>query len=166
MIGTAIHITTPGAPRAAYEHLDLDDPDQGYGSCCMGAAMQGVDYCTCWEPVFDLEQDQALQEGPMEQLTKCCHDCAFRQGSPERDRDGALPYSIEVTVDEGRGFMCHQGMRRTIAWRHPDGREVPAGDGDYQPPQVKGPPGAGRAWRADGRPGQLCGGYGAHRRGR
>lgn len=34
----------------------VDLPDAGEGVCCMGAAAMGPERCTCWEPVYDLDQ--------------------------------------------------------------------------------------------------------------
>lgn len=135
--------------------------DETPGICCAGAAMFGARRCTCWEPVYDLEQ-QPLENIPEnyspDTRSKCCHDCAYRHGSPERE-DGEEEWLHEITGD-GSEFWCHQGVRRVIAFRHPDGRELPAGDGDYRPPV--GPTDRPIVWRADGTPGERCAGWAAH----
>jgi hypothetical protein len=132
--------------------------EDAYDMCCVGAALRGVHHCTCWEPVFDFEQEP-LHEGPSEIRSKCCHDCAYRNGSPERsgDDDDDTDQLMMVAHDSQRTFWCHQGVRRIIAFRHPDGRELPAGDGNYAPPTAPD-----RIFRADGRPGELCAGWAAH----
>lgn len=92
---------------------------------------------------------------------KCCHDCAYRNGSPERADEydeGVLLAHAQIAGEE---FWCHQGCRRVIAFRHPDGRELPAGDGDYRPPI--GPEERPVVWRADGTVAQRCAGWNAHR---
>lgn len=131
---------------------DRDDFDAGEVPCCMSSAMRGPRACTCWEPVFDLEQSGDLQSGPPAARAARCHDCAYRADSPER-ADGYGP-DLEELGGDGSRFYCHQGMRRAVAYRHPDGRVIPAGDGDYQPPVV-----GQRAYRADGAPAELCAGW-------
>jgi hypothetical protein len=133
---------------------DFREPDE-FIPCCMGAIHDGLRGCNCWEPVFDLEQASELQDGPMELASKCCHDCAYRVGSPERAA-GEFDHLEGVAHHPGQVFLCHQGVRRVVAWRHPQLGEIPAGPGDYRPPT-----GADRIWRADGRPGVLCAGWGA-----
>ena len=131
----------------------------------MGETMRGPTGCTCWEPIYDLEQ-QPLENGgepPAELPTrdKCCHDCAYRNGSPEREA-GETDTLMERATSAGLAFWCHQGVRRAIAYRHPDGTEVPAGEGDYQPPV--GPPERECIWKADGSICERCAGWRAHAR--
>lgn len=62
---------------------------------------------------------------------QCCHDCAFRQGSPER-ADPKRWAEIEALARGFQPFYCH------IAH---DGTEMPTGDdGEYQPKIVDGRP--------------------------
>jgi hypothetical protein len=132
-----------------------DAPDD-YVPCCYGAAHNGPRGCTCWEPVFDVEQARPVQFGPMPLATKCCHDCAYRHNSPERQA-GEFDHLEEVALNEREVFVCHQGMCRVVGWRHPEIGELPyAGAGDYRPPISNG-----HAWLADGRPATLCAGWGA-----
>jgi len=139
-------------------------PDVGNGElpCCIGSAIDGPAGCTCWRPVHDREQ-QALQQGPANQRTKMCADCAFRTGSPERT--GAAGYehnseeAIEDLVHSSGSFACHQGMRRIVAMAHPTGARFSRGPGDYAPPVTR----AG-AFKADGSPADLCAGLAAARR--
>lgn len=139
---------TIGTPR--------DLPDAGEGGCCAGAGIYGKDYCTCWEPVYDLEQ-QPARPGPAEPRLTMCGDCAYRPTSPERTGDttymGSADFLAEL-VDTGDRFWCHQGMRRPVRWRHPSGAEIPGHPGDYSPPIVDGVP-----YQADGAPGLLCAGW-------
>lgn len=119
--------------------------------CCAGAAMRGPDSCYCWIPVYDLRQRKP--DTSIEPVTnaKACADCAYRVGSPERQRGDDL--------DALSSFWCHQGMRRPKAWRHPDGRVRSvdlAESPDYQPPIIAGVP-----YRADGHPAALCAGWAA-----
>ncbi|MFL5309501.1 MAG: hypothetical protein ACJ79H_03500 [Myxococcales bacterium] len=153
--GARIHLTIHDGP----DDRDEYDLDGGEVPCCMAGAMHGPRGCTCWEPVFDLEQDDALQLAALLPLAvACCHDCAYRNGSPERG-DGYTEELVDLSGSARDVFACHQGMRRVVAYRHPNGRELPAKPGDYQPPIV-----AGRAYKADGSPAELCAGYLAHRR--
>lgn len=139
-----LHISKPSAPPG------VEDSEADY--CCDGAALRGAAHCTCWIPIFDTDQAEPAENLTRpEPRTKACHDCAFQNGSPEQD-SGELDWIRESTDP----FVCHQGMRRVVAYRHPDGRELPAGDGDYQPPIVnKGT----IALCADGTPGALCAGW-------
>jgi hypothetical protein len=119
--------------------------------CCMAAAEDGAEHCTCWEPIFDAEQKPPRTRMQPKTRAKACHDCAYRQGSPERERGDDLE-----ALDN---FWCHQGIRRPAAYRHPDGRVRPVADylasGDYQPPMLDVP------YRADGRPADRCAGWAA-----
>lgn len=149
---------------------DKDFPDAGNGTCCIGAAVYGPHRCTCWEPVFDLEQApvdktavQWLGAGvtPVTR-TRMCGDCAYRPNSPEKSGDETYagdPDFLEGIAVNGERFWCHQGLRKPIAWRHPSGVEIPAHPGGYDPPKVNGVP-----YRADGSPGELCAGWDARRR--
>lgn len=117
--------------------------------CCMGSVEDGPKGCTCWEPVYDLEQvPPNLAEGVVsETRTKRCGDCAYRPDSPERE-DGRLDDITGV-------FFCHQGIRRPVAYRHPDGRVREWVDTtDYQPP-IHGH----RPYKADGTPADICAGW-------
>lgn len=103
-----------------------------------------------------LRQGQAEPDLSTEPTTraKCCHDCAYRQRSPERTREG-FESPADLAGDAGREFWCHQGMRKIVAWRHPDGREKSAGEiDDYAPPILNG-----IAYLADGRAGERCAGW-------
>lgn len=142
-----IHVSRPTAPPGV-EDSELD-------ICCMGAAMRGAAYCSCWDPIFDIEQAETDTSTSPTMRMKCCHDCAYRQGSPERKRDdGTLD---EIVANPERVFWCHQGMRKIVAWRHPDGRELPAGPEDaYKPPIIGKVP-----YLADGTAGERCAGWAA-----
>lgn len=141
--------------RGGWPELGLDAP------CCMGSAVYGADRCTCWRPVYDQEQ-QPARSGPMPQATKCCGDCAFRNGSPERSGDARMAHSDPGDIDEivhgGRVFACHLGMRRVRAYVHPTGARVEADPGCYAPPIEDGV-----AYRADGSPATKCAGLRAMR---
>lgn len=90
---------------------------------------------------------------------RCCHDCAYRNGSPERTTYGEEDELIEVAHNPRAAFWCHQGDRKIIAWRHRgDGRVFPQEREHYAPPIIDGVP-----YRADGRPGERCAGWAAHR---
>lgn len=144
-----MHINRPCAPPA----VGADDPATG---CCMGEAAYDPTRCTCWEPIFDVEQAEPQTDTEPTTRAKCCHDCAYRQGSPERE--GGMGDDLDGLA-EGRGsgvFWCHAGLRRAVSYRHPDGRVLPAGDGDYRPPILAGVP-----YKADGTAGERCGGWNA-----
>ena len=117
--------------------------------------MFGADRCTCWEPVYDLEQAPLIIGAPQTRTT-CCHDCAYRNDSPERAA-GQTDWLVDIASSST--FACHQGMRRMIVEEHPDGRRRTIESDDYHPP-IKD----GVAYRADGTPADLCAGWNAHRR--
>jgi hypothetical protein len=137
-------------------HPEAEDVFVG---CCTGEMMNGASYCTCWVPVFDLEQSpELIPPGDGEIQVReggLCGDCAYRPGSPELADDYMAETLRELPL-RGETFWCHDGMRRAIRWEHPDGRVVEAGYGDYQPPML-----ANRPHRADGRVGALCAGWAA-----
>jgi hypothetical protein len=153
----AVHMDGVLAPPGVTD----DDPITG---CCYGEAVYGPTRCTCWEPVYDLEQQSLANGGRLpegfepETRTKCCRDCAYRQGSPERER-GEGDQLDDWALDGRSEFWCHQGVRRVVAFRHPDGRELPAGEGDYRPPV--GPDERPVVWKADGTVGERCAGWAA-----
>lgn len=154
---TTLHID------GVYGPPDLDDEP---GICCMGAAVYGAYRCTCWEPVFDLEQmplangGRPPSEAEISIRSKCCHDCAYRNGSPEKER-GEGEQLDDWALDGRSEFWCHQGVQRVVAWCHPDGRELPAAEGDYRGPV--GPDERPVVWKADGTVGERCAGWAAHR---
>jgi hypothetical protein len=135
-----------------------DLPDAG--PCCIGWAVYGPHRCTCWEPVYDLEQ-QPLQPGRMGLPSAMCADCAYRPGSPERRGEDGYNGSAEDLDDmviSGEPFACHQGIRKPVKWVHPSGAEVAGHPAGYDPPIVSGTP-----YKADGRPADLCAGWAARR---
>lgn len=146
-----------------------DFPDLG-GGCCYGADLYGPERCTCWRPVYDLEQaepddlSRRLLAGGVQPVTRTtmCADCAYRPGSPEKAGDpqhrGDGEF-LEHIAGAGERFWCHQGMRRPLLYRHPSGAEIPGHPAAYAPPIVDGVP-----YQADGRPGELCAGWDARRR--
>ena len=145
---------------AGCEMIPPDLPDAGEGACCMGAAVYGPRRCTCWEPVYDLDQ-QPVHPGEMGLRVKMCVDCAYRPNSPERRGEEGYqgdPESLDEMVATGDLFACHQGIRRPVAWRHPSGAEVPGHPAGYAPPLHDGKP-----YKADGSPADLCAGWAARR---
>jgi hypothetical protein len=136
-------------------------PDAGESMCCMGAAVWGPQSCTCWRPVYDVEQ-QPPRPGASDCQPRPCADCAYRPGSPERADDEQVAgdqATLDRLVVSGQPFYCHAGMRREIALVHePTGVRVDRGPESYAPPTVDGVP-----FRADGAPALLCGGWAALR---
>lgn len=139
------------------------DPNGVGWFCCWDAVLEGEDGdtaasirgCTCWTPVYDLEQHDP-EPGPPRTRAEQCHDCAYLAATgrepdryPEqRDRDRLF----ELGPDEP--FYCHVGMRRIVAWEHPDGHRVEAVQDDYASP-VRGR----TAYKADGTPADRCAGW-------
>lgn len=145
---------------------DFEWPDVGNADvpCCYGSAMDGPTGCTCWRPVYDVEQAEPQLAAPGLRAG-ACDDCAYRGGSPERQ--GAEHVTgdarhLEALVVLNRPFFCHQGIRRPTGFRHPNGATWrppgPALEAAYRPPVHHGVP-----YKADGTPADLCGGWGAAR---
>lgn len=132
----------------------VEGPD--WLACCMGSVNDGPIACTCWRPVYDKRQRRPRTDVSPATRSKACADCAYRQGSPERERGDDL----DGLPDRGATFYCHQGIRRPKAWRHPDGRVRPVPDleasPDYQPPMLNQVP-----YKANGQPADRCGGWAA-----
>ncbi len=144
-------------------------PDTG-GGCCWGADLYGPGYCTCWTPVYDLDQAEPdplavrLLAGGITPTVRAtmCGDCAYRPASPEKLGDPQHvgdAESLEHLAASATPFWCHDGMRRPIAWRHPSGAEIPGHEAAYAPRIVDAVP-----YRADGQPGYQCAGWDARRR--
>lgn len=134
-------------------------PEAGNGLCCDGAAYYGPERCTCWVPVYDLDQQPPRTSEPSGAQPKMCVDCAYRPSSPERSGDpqaAADTDELHRIVEAGEPFWCHQGMRRPTLYRHPSGAEyvTPGAALAYTPPVVDAVP-----YQADGTPGLLCGGW-------
>lgn len=145
-------------PGGVYGDLVMPDPIDG--GCCDGSAIKGPQYCTCWEPRFDLEQ-QPVIEGDPGTRDAMCSDCAFKPGSPERQGDERYngdPEFLDRIVMTGERFFCHAGIRRAVRLVHPSGAEVELPPGDYRPLIEDGVP-----YKADGSPGDLCAGWAARR---
>lgn len=133
--------------------------------CCQGCIDNGPTACTCWVPVFDVEQTTMSLpvDGPAEPVVRdgLCPDCAYRPGSPEKtghpDYKGD-PAELDRLARKDR-FWCHQGMRRPLYWEHPAGVRVEGSPADYDPPIADLMP-----YKADGTPADLCAGWDARRR--
>lgn len=146
-----------------------DLPDAGEGMCCDGAAIFGPRRCTCWVPVYDLDQAEPdplavkLLAAGVEPVTRAkpCADCAYRPDSPERQGSPEVigdQELLEEIVTSGSRFWCHQGIRRPVAWQHPSGAQVPGSPVNYSPPIVGAVP-----YQASGQPAEVCAGWAARR---
>lgn len=136
-------------------------PDFEGAGCCYGDAIYGPERCTCWKPVFDVDQADPVPPGGPEDIcirSRMCGDCAYRPGSPERSEE-FLAERLLSMPEEGKAFYCHDGMRRPVRWEHPDGRAIDGSPDDWQPAIVNGIP-----YRANGKPGLLCAGWAARGR--
>lgn len=133
-------------------------PDEWKGEefsyCCAGAAMTGdPTHCTCWEPMYDQEQAPPIESSIDKVRDERCIDCAYRAGSPEWEDEDEHEKLLDLTHG-GQPFWCHQGMRRPVGYRHPDGRVIDGLPDDYRPPIVEG-----RPYKADGTVGDVCAGW-------
>lgn len=144
-----------GARLWALAHPD-EDPTERV-PCCSDAVYDPLE-CTCWTPVYDVEQEQPRPPSGAEDLqvrAGMCVDCAFRPGSPERSNP-LMADDLMALPNRKHPFWCHDGIRRPVRWEHPDGRAVTADPDDYDPPVVGRVP-----FRADGSPALLCAGWAA-----
>lgn len=136
------------------------NPDAEPIGCCYGEVMGGIEGCTCWRPVFDVDQAQP-RPVPREQWQtqpQRCGDCAYRPGSKEL-ADPFTREELTLTLPAGdRPFWCHQGMRRPAAWEHPGRGVIDADPDDWQPAQERGVP-----YQADGSVALICAGWAAIR---
>lgn len=132
-----------GIPHSFLTAEDLARQSDG---CCYGAAVNGPGSCTCWTPVYSGGQSAPAAGSTIATRATRCEDCAFRPDSPERARGDELQGLTN--------FACHQGVRRVVEWRHPDGRVRPGDPADYQPPIVNGV-----GYKADGSPMDICAGW-------
>jgi len=144
-------------------------PDTG-GGCCIGADVYGPGRCTCWVPIYDLDQTtpdpmagRLLAAGVYPTVRpSMCEDCAYRPGSPEKQGDPQHAGSAEFLEHIARAdepFWCHDGMRRPVRWVHPSGASILGHEAAYAPPIVDLVP-----YRAEGQPGDQCAGWDARRR--
>jgi hypothetical protein len=137
--------------------------------CCDASAFTEGEFCTCWDPVYDLPQSTpdpvavGLLAAGVQPSTRdrMCGDCAYRPGSPERSGDESYqgdPEELERIANEDR-FWCHQGMRRISELQHPVGIAVPGHPASYRPPIIDAVP-----YQANGEPALLCAGWAARHR--
>jgi hypothetical protein len=143
-------------------HPDVDEYDPELTSCCWEAVDGGLTACSCWEPVYSVDQaDPQPCDIPRNEIparVTMCGDCAFRPGSPERSTEWHRE-ELFALADRGEPFFCHDGMRRPLAWRHPTLGEIPGDPDDWQPPIIDGVP-----YRAPGEPALMCAGWAARRK--
>lgn len=133
------------------------------GSCCLGAAEEGPGGCSCWEPVYDLEQSTPIKVIVPGQRAEMCADCAYRPDSPERTGDDRHACSDDGELDDiarsDNPFWCHQGLRKPISFRHATlGVVVPADADAYDPP-MRIIDGRKIPIKADGTAGDRCAGW-------
>lgn len=142
-------ICGPGLYLPAPDKTDL---------CCWESIDSNGKECSCWEPIVWPEPTRKLQRGPAAIRPSMCGDCAYRPGSPERAAEGGE----QLDAAPWDPFHCHDGMPKVVGFTHPKVPDVSflaywVGDrDDYKPLQA-----GGRAWKADGSPAVLCGGWGA-----
>lgn len=136
--------------------------------CCVGAAEDGPDACTCWVAEYDLDQQPLVTETEPATRTEMCADCAYRPESPERQGDDRYQASNTGELERVARtavFWCHQGIRKPVRWRHTTLGVVVEADTDaYEPPMGRG--GDEDApylvpYKADGTPADRCAGWAA-----
>lgn len=113
--------------------IDRGWPEAGDGSCCFGATVYGPGYCTCWEPVYDLDQAAPDTTATPGVMPRRCSDCAYLRKSPERSDEYAAEWLDRIAAT-GERFWCHDGpdnpgkvtrwiLRRVIESRSADRSE-------------------------------------------
>lgn len=133
-------------------------------TCCDGAANRGPAGCTCWEPVYDLDQAEPRPDQPIRTRAKMCEDCAYRPTSPERTGDDRYDGTEEQLLDLAAGagvFWCHQGIRSPIAYRHTTLGITVEADASHYKPLIREVDGEPVPFKADGSPGNRCAGWAA-----
>lgn len=136
-------------------------------SCCIGVLEEGPLACSCWDPVYNLEQQPDDGVSAPGQRTEMCADCAYRPDSPERQGDERHACSDDGELDDiARGdnpFWCHQGLRKPVAFKHCTlGIIVPVDTDAYDPLfRVEGRQRI--PIKADGTAGDRCAGWMARR---
>lgn len=134
--------------------------------CCLGAAEDGPDACTCWEPEHDLIQQDLRRDLAPEIRSEPCADCAYRPDSLERAGDERMSCSAPGELERiarDSIFWCHDGMRKPVQWRHRLGIIVEL-DVDHYDPPIREVDGVAVPFRANGLPGLQCAGWAARRR--
>lgn len=138
-----MQITFCGGQNAAFlTKEDLEIPP----TCCVAAGVRGPEACTCWQPLYSGEQHEPQSLHPPEPRINQCGDCAYLEGSPEKTNDPEALEDMPI-------FYCHVGMRKIVAWIHPDGRRREV-SGDYRPLVENGIP-----YKANGQPADICRGF-------
>jgi len=168
-------ITVPDDIQRAVDHLRNDQvcaggrlwaaahPDENTWPveaviCCDPATYYGPHRCTCWEPVYDVDQAPPVSVFGPDDIgvqRRMCGDCAYRKDSPERS-EGFMEQHLLALPAKAEPFWCHEDMRRPTHYRHPALGDIAGDPADWRPPIVDGIP-----YRADGRPGLLCAGWAA-----
>ena len=150
-------------------HIDQgnDFPDVTNGvPCCMGYAANGHRSCTCWEPIYNGEQLPYDGASLPSEGSKCCYDCAYRKGSPERQGEKGYKGDEEYLNDLPQSsdtFFCHQGARKILKWRHENGTEIEAHPASYRP-EIVTIDGESFPLRLDGSAQNVCAGFCAKRK--
>ena len=149
-------------------HISADNPaldGQKQRFCCHGDSVYGPGRCTCWEMIYDLDQQPIKPDALTPMRSTMCGDCACRPESPERNGDPEFRHSgegqLQAILDGSSPFFCHQGIRRLVGMRHPDGTVIDLeSPGGYKPPMD-----GERPYRADGSPAAVCAGWAGYKLG-
>ena len=96
--------------------VDRGWPEAGDGTCCFGAAAYGPGYCTCWEPVYDLDQAEPDTTATPGVMPRRCSDCAYLRKSPERSDEYTAEWldRIAATGDGRPGDICAGWTARAL----------------------------------------------------
>ena len=102
--------------------IDQGWPDAGEGMCCIGAAVYGPGHCTCWTPVYDLDQAEPDTTITHSVMPRRCSDCAFLRNSPERADEYASEQLDRIPAGARRlAALCYEHARLHPAPRTDDG---------------------------------------------
>lgn len=119
--------------------------------CCYSELRES---CTCWEPIWDVPPPVFDASLPTEVRLEMCGGCAYRPGTDA----WTCRTASDLPADTAKRFYCHEGARRILGYRHPDGTEI------MLPPEEidhKGDEHDGRPFFRDGTPAPYCAGWAA-----
>lgn len=155
----AIHIASPLVTLTPEQAEEFNQVPEMMG-CCMGSAVYGIDRCTCWRAVYSTRRRKPV-EGEVEVRASPCVDCAYRPDSAERQDEFGSEHLDDLVNGLGV-FVCHQGMAHIVEWRQPSGAVLPATRDEVGAIHTWAPRYIGNtAYKASGRPADLCAGWAA-----
>jgi len=80
---------------------------------CSSRKLRGIELDDCRELILVCMDCAAAFEPELraDPSREMCNNCAFRQGSPERADPWRFLELLEVTIEGGKPFHCHKGLK-------------------------------------------------------